>query len=288
VLEGIPRVHTVDVTLNPGESFHITPISDAHIDDSLCDLDALKKLADRRRTLENHHAILLGDTFNLVVPTDMKRYRPSVQPPQIAGRDDWVNATLRYVSNILKELNLTWAMISQGNHELEFEKRSGVDLTTLLAAEIGAFRAGYSGILDFRIHGTTKMRFSQTFRVAYHHGAWGGRTMKGYSGAWPFFSQIDGANIFLYGHNHASRVDPEIRRKVVGDKLIDYPVYLVNCGSFVRSYSEDARETHYAERQGYLPQPRTTPLIKVTRLPRNGNLDRKGIYYPQIEYSVTT
>ena len=209
----VPRVHSLDIRLKVGESIHITPFSDLHIDDSLCDIAALKRVANERRDLENHYALAIGDIFNLVVPTDLKRYRPSVQPPGIAGRDDWVNATVGYTTDILKSLNLKWLLISPGNHEDEFTKRTGVDLTTLLARDLGAFRGGYSGVIDINVKLREKYSTSAKFRLAYHHGAWGGRTNKGYSGAWPWFSQIDGWNVAVYGHNHACRVDPEIRRK---------------------------------------------------------------------------
>lgn len=281
-----PRVHVIDMKLKPGESFHITPFSDLHIDDSLCDIAALKKVANERRGLERHFAVAIGDVLNLVVPTDLKRYRPSVQPAGIAGRDDWVNATVSYVSGVLKELDLNWLLISPGNHEDEFTKRTGVDLTSLLARDLGCFRGGYSGVVDFSIKG--KVRGDNTrFRLAYHHGAWGGRTNKGYSGAWPWFSQIDSWNVAIYGHNHASRVDHEVRRRPHRERLIEYPVYLVNCGSFVQSYADDAKQTHYAERHGYLPQPRRVPLIKVTVLPGNGAAERRGEYVPKLAYTVT-
>lgn len=282
-----PRVHVVDLKLKPGESFHITPFSDLHIDDSLCDLAALKQAANERRGLENHFAVAIGDIFNLVVPTDLKRYRPSVQPASIAGRDDWVNSTFEYVTGVLKSLDLRWLLVSPGNHCDEFTKRTGVDLITMLAHDLGCFRGGYSGVIDFSIGDPKHRGDGVKFRMAYNHGAWGGRTNKGYSGAWPWFSQIDAWNVALYGHNHAIRVDPEIRRRASGNKLVEYDAYLVSCGSYVKSYADDAKQTHYAERHGYLPQPRKAPLIKVTKLPGNGAKERRGEYVPRLAYTVT-
>lgn len=281
-----PRVHVIDLKLKPGESFHITPFSDLHIDDSLCDLAALRRVANERRGLENHFAVAIGDIYNLVVPTDLKRYRPSVQPAGIVGRDDWVNRTFDYVSGVLKSLSLRWLLVSPGNHEDEFTKRTGVDLTSLLARELGAFRGGYSGVIDFNVGLRSEGSKSSRFRLAYHHGAWGGMN-KGYNGAKPWFSQIDGWHVACYGHNHACRVDPEIRRKPFRERLVEYPVYLVNCCSFVHSYADDAGQTHYAERRGYLPQPRKVPLITVTRLPGNGAARKRGEWVPDLAYTVT-
>jgi hypothetical protein len=275
------RVATVEVRLKAGSTVHITPVFDAHLDDSLCDIPALKRMAEKRNKLEHHYCIYGGDTFNLVVPPDLRRYRPSGQPRELVGRNDWVNATLDYVGDKIEELGMKPILMIPGNHEDEFEKRYGLDSTSILAHRFGCARGGYSGILDLRLF--VRERCFTTFRIAYHHGAWGGRTNKGMAGAWPFFSQIDGFHVAIFGHNHASRVDPEIRKRVRNRELTEYPVYFANCGSWVRSYSEDAHETHYAERHGYLPHPRTCPLIRVT--PRLGhNKKRNGIL--TLEYSV--
>lgn len=248
--------------MHVGETLHVTPVFDAHIDDSLCDYDALLKMAEARRGLTNHRALWLGDTFSLVVPPDLRRYRPSIQPAAIQGRDDWVNATLDYVGDKIEALGFRNDMFSPGNHEDEFEKRYGLDTTSILAQRFHAGRGGYSGVVDYKIAVSTTCR--ALFRLVYHHGAWGGKYSKGYLGAWPFFASVDSWNIALFGHNHASRVDPEVRRRVHDGKLEEYPVFIVNCGAWVRSYSEDAKTTHYAERHGYMVHPRQCPLIRVT------------------------
>ena len=257
-----PRVHEVDVRLKYGDTLHITPISDAHLDDALCDFKALQRLAESRRELPNHHAIWLGDTLNLVVPPDLRRYRPSTQPPELAGKDDWLNATIDYVGDRIESLKLVNDLFIPGNHEDEFCKRYGLDTISILAQRFRAFRGGYSGAIDYRISQTDTKRI--TFRVIYHHGAWGGRLAKGYNSAMPWFSAYDSWNVALFGHNHASRVDPETRIRVHDGELEEYEVFVVNCGAWVKSYADDAKVTHYAERHGYARQPRQCPLIRVT------------------------
>jgi len=255
------RVTVVDIPVKSGETIHLSPIFDAHLDDSLCDFASLQKMMAKRNKLSNHYAIFGGDTFNLVVPPDLRRYKPSGQPAGIVGRDDWLNATIDYVGDRIESLKVKPILFIPGNHEDEFEKRYGLDTTSILANRFHCARGGYSGILDIRAH--VRKGVWTTCRIAYHHGAWGGKYSKGYLGAHTFFSQIDGWHIALFGHNHASRIDPEIRKRVDVAELVEYPVYIVNCGSWVQSYSDDPKQTHYAERKGYLPQPRTCPLIKI-------------------------
>ena len=257
-----PRVHVVDVKTGVGDPFYLTPIFDAHLDDELCDFSALKRMADKRRDLPNHYVIWCGDFSNLVLPPDVKRFRPSVQPEGIARRDDWLNTTTDYVIKHIEELNLNNIFFSPGNHEDSAIKFHGYDLTSVVAHHFNAARGGYSGVIDFRVYVSKTQKI--TFRVVYAHGSWGGRLAKGYNSAHPFFSQIDSWNVALYGHCHALRHDPEVRRRVHEGHLESYEVHFINCGQWVESYQDDASVTYYAERAGHQPQPKKCPLIKIT------------------------
>ena len=279
---GLPRVHVVDVKLKINETLHFTPLFDTHLDSRLCDYDALLKMAEKRRALPNHHAAWFGDTLDLVVPPDLRRFRPSGQPRELAGHDDWLNLTLDYVGDRIEKLGFVNDLFGPGNHEDEFLKRYGLDTTTIMAHRFHAGRGGYSGAIDYRLHleGTGMI----VFRVLWHHGAWGGRMAKGYNSAWPFFASVDNWHVALFGHNHASRVDPEVRRKVHDGQLVEYPVFIVNCGAWVKSYSDDAGQTHYAERHGYMLQPRQCPLIRAT--PRRTRTAGKNNYFVDVSVEV--
>lgn len=135
-------------------------------------------------------ALAIGDVANLVLPPDQKRYRPSVQPRDLRGLDDWLDATVEYNADRLKSLGYHWDLFGIGNHEEEIRKRHGVDVVEHLAYRLGARRGGYSGVIDYRIHRpNTPGYFS--FRALYHHGAWGGKWAKGYLGAWSWAAQHD-------------------------------------------------------------------------------------------------
>lgn len=259
-----PRTVVKELAVKPGESVYITPISDAHLDDSLCDLDGLMKVMDARRNLPNHSVIFLGDTANMVLPNDTKRFRSSVSPVELRGVDAFLNATTDYLIAKLRALDVNIVAFTQGNHEDEVVKRSGYDVTSILAKEFGAARGGYSGAIDYRLSVTKTAR--ATFTLVYNHGAWGGRANKGFTGAKEFFSQLSFPwQVALYGHNHSSRLDVEtaVTRKANGD-FVETKRFIVNCSSWVCAYGDNALETHYAERAGYIRQPRVAPLIRVT------------------------
>ena len=265
-----PRLHVREIYTAPNEPIYVTCLSDLHLDENLCDYEGLRDLVSARNEMYpgKHRLIMIGDVYNLVLPPDLRRYRPSVQVPNVRGKDSWLDATIEYVTERILGLNAPVDLIGIGNHEESVIQYHGTDVTSRLCAATGAFRGGYSGALDYRLNRYAKdspHKGHATFRIIYHHGAWGGRLAKGYNGASAFACQHDNWNVFLYGHNHASRIDKDVRVEPdpATGRLIAYPVYLVNCASWVESYSDDASVTHYAERKGFLRQPRTAPLIRM-------------------------
>ena len=276
----LPRVTISEHPLpHADDTLHLTVLSDLHIDSPLCDYDGLKKMLKARSRLQNHVVCGIGDMADLVMPTDMKRFRPSVQKPHIATRDDWFAAALEEVGGLLEELKVVWLFIGRGNHEDEAMKRHGWDSTSVLAARLGCKPAGYSGVHDLRLK---RGSAQTTFRLAWHHGAWGGAYAKGYNSALGYFSTIDSWHCAVWGHNHASRVDPEVRLSPdpAAGLLRERRVYLMACGSGVAQQSGDGRITHRTERHGAQPQPRQSPLIKIKlRRQKAGGVERNEPEY---------
>lgn len=274
-MSSTPRVTTVRVEVPVDEELTITPLSDLHIEGAAFDKEGFDALMRERAKLPNHRAIIIGDAMDLVVPPDLRRWRASVQDSSLRGRDDWLNAGVDLAVERLTAHGIAYDMVAPGNHEDEFVKRHGVDVTSMLARELRCSRGGYSGYVEYHI--STKMqngsvaRRVPTFRILYHHGAWGGRVMKGFGGARDFARAFDGWHCFCYGHNHQSTAHRETKfRPARMGKLVEMPVYYVCTGSWVESYSEDAKLTHYAERHGYMPTTRTTPLIRVRAVNHGG------------------
>lgn len=285
-MNATPRVTTIRVELPANEELWITPLSDLHADGSAFDLDGFRLLMRERNKHPHHRAFILGDAMDLVVPTDLRRWRASAQDASLSGRDDWTNAAVDVVGERLTADGTVYDGIGPGNHEDEFLKRHGVDVTSMLARELRCARLGYSGIIQYVIEtkskesGKVKNR-APVFRILYHHGAWGGRVMKGFGGARDFERAFYGHQIMVYGHNHQATVHRESRFRVgKNGAMIEEPHYIVCTGSWVESYSEDAKITHYAERAGYMPTSRITPLIRVrVRKVRNGKSATWGLGY---------
>lgn len=271
VPQSLPRVVVVSEQLRSGESVHITVLSDLHLESRLANHVGLRRLLEERAKLEHHHVVLIGDVLDLVGHEDTRRYRHGGQIDRLAQADGWVNEAIGHAVETLTVEGIRYDLISPGNHEDEFLRRHGLDVTSVLASRLGSARGGYSGVVDYRVGlvvpskvaSAEKIPYSR-FRLLYHHGAWGGRLAKGYNSATAWAAQWDGWNAFVYGHCHASRHDVEVRHEVTaGGAIRRYEAHLINASSWVDSYGDDALVTHYAERHGYLRQPCKAPLITI-------------------------
>jgi len=284
-----PRVTTVDVTVDADlKEFCITPLSDLHIESRDFGNDEFQAFLRKRNTLPGHRAFIIGDAMDLVVPVDMKRWTASCQDQRISGRDDWLNEALDIATERLTESGTQIDLIGPGNHELEFRKRHGFDTTSVLAHSLGCARGGYSGYMQYRVKLPIGKKTATVgmFRIAYHHGAWGGRLVKGFGGARDWFRCFDSWNIAVYGHNHQSTVHRETKlRPAQNGSLCEYPVYYVCCGAWVESYTQDAARTHYSERAGHMPTSRQSPLIRV-RVTNHGGGHTKTLRGQQLQYTV--
>jgi hypothetical protein len=257
------RIVTIDVPLKIGETMHLTVVSDAHLDDARCDWDGLKRMADARAKLPNHRAIFIGDAMSLIVPPDSKRWQPQCVPPEIAGRNDWLNAAVDYVKGRLDQLGWTIDLVGTGNHEHELERRYGYDTTTLLAHHAGAVRGGYSGMVQYRLNLTKTSRAH--YNVLFHHGRWGGKN-KGLAGAREWAEQRQGWDLMVFGHNHAAGHWPEVR--MVPDhtlgNFVPQRVDIVNCASWLALEDPDPKNATYGEVRAFRSEPHLSPLIRLT------------------------
>lgn len=221
------------VVLGKTDEFAVSILSDLHLDSPRCNFEHLKsKLSSFSEKFPIHRAIIIGDVGDFIVPGDVKRFSPSLSRPEIATRDDFIIARAEYIAEKLKELPVAIDVIGRGNHEDEVIKRFGIDPLSIICSKLGCSVGWYEGVVIYKVEISGQMR---SLVFVYHHGAWGGRLAKGYNGAVDYFSQIEGWDVAVYGHNHASRSDCE--RKVIIDSrtssITERDVYIINCSSWV-------------------------------------------------------
>lgn len=259
-------MHITDIALRTSEDVAIVFVSDLHVDSPLFQYTKLKRAI---ATLKEQHANVvcaaIGDVMDAIYPTDSRRFAPSSQIAAIAASDDYVMARINYAADVLRDVfGDTLCFVSRGNHEDATIKNEGVNPTKEIARLLNVSYGPYCGIIRFLFPMTRAKKAANIipFVVAYHHGAWGGKYAKGYLGAYPWFSSIEGIHAGVYGHNHMSRQDTitrwRFRTNKRGWEMVTIPI--INCGSWVDStkniHSPDTL-THYSVQQGHTPQPNT-------------------------------
>lgn len=253
------------IDLGATSEFAISFLSDLHVDSPRCNLGLLRsKLARITEAYPNHHAILIGDIGDFILPFDMRRFSPSASRKNLATRDDFIIARAELIAEELKKLPVTIDLIGRGNHEDEVLKRYGIDPISIICSKLGCSAGWYEGCVIYRVSISSK---PCSITIVYHHGAWGGRLAKGYIGALDYFSQIEGWDIAVYGHNHMSRSDQERRISIDSrtHTVREKDVYIINCSSWVNGRDGQALTdvTPYDVRRGLKRQPNTLNSVVV-------------------------
>ena len=239
-------------------------LSDLHIGGSHTDYTALEaELSDARQ--RGDRVLINGDLFDLILPGDKKRYRPSDIHPRLQGCNDLVNKAVDWAYELLSPVAEQLDLIGQGNHESACEQHHSTDPILLLVDRLNSDLAysrsphrvaygGYSGFVVYRPHLT----------LYYHHG-WGkGASPSAGAGDLNRVLQtVEGVDLVWLGHRHCrmsvqvSRISPPSR----GHGLVTRPIHLVRTGSYVRAHwpsspeqvRKSGRQASYAVDAGLAP-----------------------------------
>ena len=213
----------IDSNLSSGDKVSIALVSDLHVDSNKFSVGSFKE------KLEGvDYMMIFGDVADWIFYND-KRFIPSNNAIQTG--DAFITDSIKYVSDLLLSLGPTIIFMGYGNHEMAVLKAHGVDPVVHIAEKIGCKTGGYTGTVNL-VFGVAGKRVA-SLKLGYHHGRWGGFNDKGFSGAKRYFDAWEGYDVFVYGHNHASRCDVVKRISISGSKHIPRDILFVNCSSQV-------------------------------------------------------
>jgi hypothetical protein len=248
--------HRIDV--KPQERIHITPYSDVHFNDTSCAIEKWRKHYHERASLERSYFLNLGDFNGLILPNDLKRFKPSGQV--IVGVDNILNKEIETTIDLIKsEPQAQWLLWGTGNHEDEIEKRHYYNLPMAIADRLAVPYGAYCGVLFLHLTYNKQVR---TLIIAYHHGAWGGIVIKGLGGATRYFNTISPWHIALFGHNHTAihDIQPIVQVSERG-YISTINRHIVNTGGWMQQAKQDDNAVSFSERRGYPLAPLICPLI---------------------------
>lgn len=194
---------TIKIDLGRDLDFiNVVPIADLHIGDKYFNEKALKEALGKLYL--NDFIILNGDIINNAIKTSVSDiYSETLTPIEQLTRAKEIFEP--YKDRILA--------ITGGNHERRTYRNDGIDLTRLLARELGLEdRYAEEGALLFIRFGTQSSGKKETngsgkvrqmcYTVYVTHGSGGGRSVGGKSNALEQLASIVDADVYIHSHTH--------------------------------------------------------------------------------------
>lgn len=247
--------HTIDTT----EDIQILPLSDLHIGDPHADIKFIKECIKKIEETPNMFTVIDGDCLNCgIVGSKSCIYTESVTPME----------ALEMVTEMFQGLADSGKILAvlPGNHEERIFKTDGVDMTRLMAAQLG-IRDLYSptSALLFLKFGTSSRDRSgkrkQVYTVYINHGNGGGGRRAGSKiNALEDMSRVCIADIYVMGHTHQPA---SFRKQIIvpnhqNGSVTYQELLFVNTAAFL-DWSGS-----YGDRGGYQPNSKQPPIITLS------------------------
>lgn len=239
--------HKIDCHDAPIE---IVALADLHIGDKNIDSKAIMDVIHGIRDTENRYCVLVGDLMNTaIMGSKSDAYGETMSPME----------ALQVCVEMLKPIRDKIMAIVPGNHEERISRAVGVDMTRLLALQLG---------LEELFSDTTALVFIRmghnwrcqpiTYTLYISHGTGGGRRPGGKLNALADLAQVIDADCFICGHTHlpASFRQDSYRINSSSTCAVRHEQLFVNTASAI-SYNG------YGRRGGFKPMSNQYPIITL-------------------------
>jgi len=243
---------SVSVTLGDDiQGLELHTFSDWHIGDRHCNIGAIKE--EIKSIVENPNAYVIcnGDLINNATTASVSDSYAEKIPPM---------EQLSVLCELLYPIKDRILLMAQGNHESRTYRSDGIDLTAVVAQQLGIFdryvREG--GVLFLRFGKSSRKDHSRKIRYSIYasHGSGGGKKEGGKLNALAEMSGIVDCDIYIMGHTHLPLVMKEnfFRVDVCNDTVTEVEKLFVNTSAKL-SYGG------YGQTFGFKPSNNTTPII---------------------------
>ena len=219
----------------------IIPIADVHIGDKLSNLKLLKEALSRIKEEPNTYTIINGDLCNMA----LKNSKSDVYSDDLSPMEQVLKAT-----ELLEGIKDKILVISTGNHEDRTMKETNIDVTRLIAKQLG-IEDRYANAwwyLYLTLGKDIKGR-PITYGITGIHGYGGGRKSGGKINRLEDMSQVVIADLYLMSHTHK----PISTKNCIyipyyqSKALSKQEMYYLMTNSFLES------DGGYAEKMGFPP-----------------------------------
>lgn len=182
----------------------ILPLADFHIGDPHADAPLIQRLLSMVAETPHMYTILNGDLMNTAITSSVSdSYEEQMKPAEQLKRCVELFGPLAEQGKILG--------ITDGNHERRITRNVGVDMTELLATQLGLADAYSAGdIVLFLSVGANKANTKRKgaahrpffYTIFARHGAGGGAMKGGKVNRLQRFSDVADADVYIGSHTH--------------------------------------------------------------------------------------
>lgn len=220
----------------------IIPIADVHIGDRLSNLKLLKEVLERIKKEPDTYTIINGDFCNIA----LKNSKSDVYNEGLSPMEQVLEAT-----ELLEGIKSKILVITTGNHEQRIEKETNIDVTRLIAKQLGIEDRYADGwwYLYLTLGKNEKGR-EITYGITGFHGFGGnGRKSGGKINKLEDMSQVVIADLYVMSHTHKPITTksciyiPYYQSKALSKQ----EMYYLMTNSFLES------DGGYAEKMGFPP-----------------------------------
>lgn len=234
------------------KSIELHPLFDLHIGDSLSDGLLIQETIDHIKNTPNAYCILGGDLMDTAIATSVgDTYGANLQPMQ----------QLEVCVKLFEPIKDKILCIVPGNHEHRIYRSDGMDITAIMAAQLG-LQGKYSATSSFlfvrlgkdqseRHHGR-KVSYS----IYCYHGSGGGKKEGGKINRLADMAQICDADVYICGHTHLPAIfRTGFYRASYQNSSISYTDKLYINAAACLNYGG------YGEAAGFKPSSKINPVI---------------------------
>ena len=182
------------------KSVKIHTFADWHIGDKACDINAIKSEIQEIKDSKESYVICNGDLMNNATKTSVSDCYAEIIPPM---------EQLQTLCELLEPIKDKILLLTQGNHEARTYRSDGIDLTALMAKQLGIYdryvREG--GVLFLRFGETTRNHHRpQLYSIYCTHGSGGGRKEGAKAIRLADMASIVDCDLYIHSHTHLPMV----------------------------------------------------------------------------------
>ena len=247
-------MQVIKCDLGDFKEIEILPLADWHIGDKQSDGKKIQEYLSYVQSKPNVFVILNGDLMNTAVKNGLSDVYGETVPPMEA---------LKQCVKLFDPIKDRILCIDDGNHERRIYKNDGVDITQLMATQLGLGDKYSSGsTLLFVSFGKwrkgTRHAIPVTYTIFCVHGSGGGRKEGGKIQRLVDLSAIIDADIYIHSHVHSPAIvrNSYFRVSAANKSVSQVDKLYINTSSTL-SYGG------YGEIASYKPNSKETPIIKL-------------------------